>query len=47
MASKNNKNSVRMPRASKLPDALREFLDRCIIPSLVEKYCAKRKECGK
>jgi hypothetical protein len=38
------KKSARMPpRASKqLPDALREFLDRCIIPSLVEKYCAKK-----
>jgi hypothetical protein len=37
------KKSVRMPpRASKLPDTLREFLDRCIIPSLVEKWCAKK-----
>jgi hypothetical protein len=37
------KKSARMPpHASKLPDALREFLDRCIIPSLVEKYCAKK-----
>jgi hypothetical protein len=34
------KKSVRMP--PRLPDALREFLDRCIIPSLVEKYCAKK-----
>jgi len=37
------KKSARMPpRASKLPDALREFLDRCVIPSLVEKFCAKK-----
>jgi hypothetical protein len=37
------KNCDRVPpRAAKLPDALREFLDRCIIPSLVEKYCAKK-----
>ena len=28
----------------KLPDSLREFLDNCIIPVLVEKYLAKLKE---
>jgi len=31
----------------KLPDPLREFLDNCIIPVLVEKYLAKPKETGR
>jgi hypothetical protein len=39
---KTKKSDRLPPRASKLPDALREFLDKCIIPSLVEKYCAKK-----
>ena len=41
---KNKKCDRVPPRASKLPDALREFLDRCVIPSLVEKYFAKKGE---
>jgi hypothetical protein len=30
-----------------LSDPLREFLDACIIPALVEKYLAKAKESGR
>jgi hypothetical protein len=32
------------PSYTKLRPELREFLDRCIIPALVEKFLAKRKE---
>jgi len=28
----------------KLPEPLREFLDACVIPALVKRYFAKRKE---
>jgi hypothetical protein len=45
-----SKNPGTLPPRSgpkKLPDPLREFLDACVIPALVEKYLATRKETGK
>jgi hypothetical protein len=45
-----NKDPGTLPARSgpkKLPGPLREFLDACVIPALVEKYLATRKETGK
>lgn len=45
-----SKNPGTLPPRSgpkKLSDPLREFLDACIIPALVEKYLAKAKESGR
>jgi hypothetical protein len=40
---KKKRGSVRRSKPKKLRPELREFLDRCIIPALVEKYLAERK----
>jgi hypothetical protein len=34
----------RKSKPKKLAEPLREFLDSCVIPALVEKYLAKHKE---
>jgi hypothetical protein len=36
--------SIQTRRPKKLRPELREFLDACVIPALVEKYLAKHKE---
>jgi len=46
MATRQQKKRRTLPPkgAGKLPEPLREFLDRCVVPALVEKYFAERKE---
>ena len=44
MGRSNKSKRARIPAGpKKLPEPLREFLDNCVIPALVEKYL-KRKE---
>jgi hypothetical protein len=38
------KHGKRTIPPKKVPEPLREFLDACVIPALVEKYLAKHKE---
>jgi len=46
MCSAKRRRRRRLPpnRTKNLRPELREFLDRCIIPALVEKYIARKKE---
>jgi hypothetical protein len=45
MGRSNKSKRARIPAGpKKLPEPLREFLDNCVIPALVEKFLAKHKE---
>jgi hypothetical protein len=41
---KSKSRRIRAGGSKKLPEPLREFLDNCIVPALVEKFLAKHKE---
>ena len=47
MWGNNHMGVPKKPKKKQLSEPLREFLDNCVIPALVEKYFAKRKESGR
>lgn len=47
VGTKKKRRAVRQRKPHKLRPELCEFLDRCIIPALVEKWFAERKEAKK
>jgi hypothetical protein len=47
VGTKKKRSIIRRSASKHLRPELREFLDACVVPALVEKYFAERKETKK